>query len=137
MGAGISSSGNRVLALLQVATEVQLQAHRAGVKARPGVKQGLRTVRGSNSPQSPQPSGTSLSGPSPHLSGGLQQHQPLQGSSETEHVGGSKALVKARDPVLDRVQSRANMDIHFYPKLLSAWTAFIYLTTPGRVLVVF
>lgn len=45
MDAGISSSGNRVLALLQVATEVRLQPGGAGAKARPRVKQGLRTAR--------------------------------------------------------------------------------------------
>lgn len=33
-GAGISSSGNRVLALLQVATEIWLQPCRAGEKGR-------------------------------------------------------------------------------------------------------
>lgn len=44
MGPGISS-GNRVLAVPQVATEVGLQPGGAGAKARPGVRRGLRTAR--------------------------------------------------------------------------------------------
>lgn len=52
MGTGISSSGNRVLALLQVATGIWLQPGLAGVKATLGVKQSLRSVWELSHPQS-------------------------------------------------------------------------------------
>ena len=150
MGTGIASSENRVLAPLQVAKEIWLQPGWAGVKARPGVTQGLRSVR---ELIYPQPSGAGLRAPCPHLSeAGQHPSANFLGAPMTRKLEKlsmwrfkSSRETASRGLFFDKVHNPANTKYNFDPKLLhprkllSTWTSLHLLrfatvmASPGLV----
>lgn len=135
MGAGISSSGNRVLAPLQVATEVRLQACGAGAKARPGVKQGLRTARELIHPKGLSQVGQASAGPFLTSSGGSDNTILLlpRKPRELERLstpGFKSPGDSASGAVPWQGAQPSNMKVNFYPQFFPL-ESFCLLSTPG------
>lgn len=126
VGPGISSSGNRVLAPLQVATEIWLQPCPAGGKGRLGSRKACDASGNQLTPK-PQPSGTGPGSPFLTPQRALTTTPILPASRERCElrtlekviVGCSKVLVKSfLGPVSWQGAHRANTNFNCYPNFL-------------------